>query len=137
MKKFINYLVLALGWLFVLVGTIGVFVPLLPTTPFLLLAGGCFSYASPRLKKWLHNHPRFGKILIEWETERVIPLYAKTIATLMMLTMVSYPLIFKPLSLGIKISVILSILLVLFYIWSKPSRPRKNQLKVDQKFNST
>lgn len=124
MNKFINYIVLALGWIFVLIGAIGVFVPLLPTTPFLLLAAGCFSYASPKLKKWLHNHPRFGKTLTNWEEQRVIPLYAKTLATIMMLSMVSYPLIFKPMSFTIKISVIITIFLVLLYIWTKPSKPR-------------
>lgn len=137
MRKIVNYLVLALGWIFVLIGAIGVFVPLLPTTPFLLLAAACFSYASPKLKHWLHSHPKFGKVLTDWEREKVIPLYAKTIATIMMLSMISYPIFFKPLSLSVKTIVLISVVLVLLYIWSKPSKPKtSNTITEEQKLDS-
>ena len=59
-------LLLGCGWVFVALGILGIFLPLLPTTPFLLLASTCFMRGSPRLSRWLHQHPRFGPVLQNW-----------------------------------------------------------------------
>ena len=85
-KKVVNYLWLIVGWASFILGFIGIFIPLLPTTPFLILAAFCFDRGSPRLHQWLLNLPFAGKILSDWKTKRVIPLYAKVIATTMILT---------------------------------------------------
>ena len=76
---------LAAGLLFVGVGIIGIFIPLLPTTDFMLLALPCFARSSPRLEAWLLSHPRFGPGLRAWRNERAIPRGAKAIACLGML----------------------------------------------------
>jgi uncharacterized membrane protein YbaN (DUF454 family) len=65
-------------------GVIGLFVPLLPTTPLVLLAAFCFSRSSPRLERWLLEHRRFGPMIIDWRTHRAIPLRAKQTAWAMM-----------------------------------------------------
>lgn len=66
------------------VGFIGIFLPLLPTTPFVLLAAFCFSRGSERMEAWLVNHPRFGPMVLAWRRHRAVPLRAKQLATVMM-----------------------------------------------------
>jgi len=71
---------LALGGVFVLLGVIGAFLPLMPTTIFLILAAACFGRSSPRLEAWLLDHPRFGSTLRAWRSEGAIPRRAKAFA---------------------------------------------------------
>lgn len=71
------------GWLCMVLGLVGVFLPLLPTTPFLLLAGACFLRSSPRMYARLLAHPRLGPYLEQWRRERSIPLRAKRRAYLL------------------------------------------------------
>ena len=71
---------LMLGWLAVGLGFIGIFVPGLPTVPFLLVALWAFSKSSQRFHDWLYNHPRLGPPLQDWREHRVIPLRAKIVA---------------------------------------------------------
>jgi len=73
-------LFMALGLLCVGLGVVGIFLPLLPTTPFLLLAAGCFARSSRRLEAWLHGNRRFGPLLADWQRHRVIRPRAKLAA---------------------------------------------------------
>ncbi len=66
-------LLTALGWFFVALGMVGVVLPLVPTTPFLLLALLCFSRSSPNFYHWLYRHRVFGESLRAWQEERRIP----------------------------------------------------------------
>jgi uncharacterized membrane protein YbaN (DUF454 family) len=71
---------LALGWLFVLLGFVGAFLPLMPTTIFLILAVGCFARSSPQLEAWLLDHPRFGPSLRAWREDGAITRKGKLLA---------------------------------------------------------
>ncbi len=79
-----NTIWIILGSIALGLGTLGAFLPLLPTVPFLLLAASCFFKGSPRLYAWLLAHPYFGRIIIDYRENKVIPLRAK-IFTLILL----------------------------------------------------
>jgi len=86
----LRYLALLLACLFLILAIIGIFLPGLPTVPFLLLAAWFSARSSPRLHQWLHRHPIFGKLLTDWETNKSISRKSKIIAVLML--MLSYAL---------------------------------------------
>lgn len=73
-----------LGLLSLALGIVGIFLPVLPTTPFVLLSAFLFAKSSPRLHFWLVNHPRFGHLIKNWEERRAIPKYAKIMSSSMM-----------------------------------------------------
>jgi uncharacterized membrane protein YbaN (DUF454 family) len=73
------FLVVA-GSAFLLLGIAGIMVPILPTTPFVLLAVGCYSRSSPRLAAWLESHQRLGPTLRAWRDEGAIAGRAKVAA---------------------------------------------------------
>lgn len=73
-----------LGGLSLLLGILGIFLPVLPTTPFVLLAAACFARGSKRFHGWLLAHPRFGPLVYDWQEHHAIPLKAKCLALGMM-----------------------------------------------------
>ena len=79
-----RYVLLAIGWFFVGLGAIGVFLPVLPTTPFLIVALWAFSRSSRRFHHWLYTHKWYGPYLVAWDQHRVIPLQAKITAVVFM-----------------------------------------------------
>ena len=73
----IRYALLAIGWLSVALGVIGIFLPVLPTTPFLLLAAACFMRSSKRFYLWLVNHRQLGPWIVDYLEGQGIPLKGK------------------------------------------------------------
>ena len=69
-----------IGLIAVVLGVVGIFVPLLPTTPFLLLASACFARGSERLLRWLLTNKLFGSYLSDFEQGKGIPLRGKIMA---------------------------------------------------------
>ncbi|MCC6534281.1 MAG: YbaN family protein [Burkholderiales bacterium] len=76
----VRVLFVALGLIAFAIGIAGVFIPLLPTTPFMLLAAACFARASNRFYNWLLNTRAFGPTILEWREHRSIPYRIKLAA---------------------------------------------------------
>lgn len=68
------------GGLALALGVAGIILPLVPTTPLLLLAAFCFARASPRLEMWLIEHPRLGPPIRNWRAEGAISTRGKVAA---------------------------------------------------------
>ncbi|HEX8612458.1 MAG TPA: YbaN family protein [Telluria sp.] len=81
------------GCLAVLLGILGIFLPLLPTTPFLLLASACFVRGSPRLHAWLLGNKVFGSYLSDFEQGRGIPRRAKITIIVLMWASLGYSML--------------------------------------------
>ncbi|MGP4952098.1 YbaN family protein [Psychrobacter sp. T6-1] len=75
---------LTLGWVFFVLGIIGIVLPVMPTAPFILLAAGCWARSSRRFHFWLINHKYFGKFVRDWERNHAVPRYTKWLGTIMM-----------------------------------------------------
>ncbi len=130
-----NTLYLALAGVSFGLGVIGAFLPLMPTTCFMLLAVWAASKGSPRFAGWIRCHPRFGPPIVAWERERAIPRHAKGIAVAML--GVSMLLVVFTVSVwSVKVSLLVA--LGVFGIWivsrpeprpaislATPSRPRQ------------
>ncbi|MGH9509913.1 MAG: YbaN family protein [Terriglobales bacterium] len=76
----LRVVLLGIGTLMVGLGVVGIYVPGLPTTPFLLLAALCYLRSSERLSRWLLNHPRFGAGLAAILREKALPMRVKVVA---------------------------------------------------------
>lgn len=82
----------ALGWLFFGLGVLGAVLPVLPTTPFMLLAAWGFSRSSRRFERWLVQHPWFGPGIVRFRTHRVVPARVKRVSYATMLVTFSLSL---------------------------------------------
>ncbi|KUO59354.1 hypothetical protein APF79_03080 [bacterium BRH_c32] len=77
-------LLLVCGWIFVVLGIIGIFLPVMPTTIFLIMAASCFAKSSEKFYRWLINHKIFGYLIKHYRENRGMPMRAKIIAILML-----------------------------------------------------
>lgn len=114
----------ALRLIFVAIGFIGAFLPVLPTTPFLILATACFARSSPRLEHWLLSHPQFGAAALRgWRKHGTIPWKAKLLS--LAGTSIGFWLFWIGSKPGPLLMAGVGILMLsgLIYIFSRPSSP--------------
>ena len=83
-----------LGFVFLSFGIIGIFLPILPTTPFVLLAAYCFSRSSERMHDWLLNNRLFGSAIAQWQVHRSMTARTKRYALILTIISFSITLIF-------------------------------------------
>ncbi|WP_431297065.1 DUF454 family protein [Rahnella sp. PAMC 25559] len=112
-------LLIIVGWICVVLATLGVVLPLLPTTPFLLLAAWCFARSSPRFHHWLLHRSWFGSYLRHWQQHRALPKGAKTKAVALILVTFAVSIYFVPL-LWVRILLLCMMFMLLFMMWRLP-----------------
>ncbi len=109
-----------LGFISLVLGIIGAFLPVLPTTPFLLLSAWCFLKSSPKAHQWLYNQPGLGKSLRDWERDKSIAKSTKVVAISMIILSLAV-LWMKPLMLWLQISVTVLLTVVSTFIVTRKS----------------
>lgn len=114
-------LLTAAGFLCVALGVIGIFLPLLPTTPFLLLAAACFARSSPRFHAWLLSNRTFGPLIHQWEKNRTIPRKTKWVAIGLMSATLGTSIVFFVQPLWLKALLSLLGLGLAIWLWRIPS----------------
>lgn len=114
-------LYLFVGWLFVALGTAGAFLPVLPTTPFLLVALWAFTRSSPAAAAWLRAHPWLGSYIINWQDHGIIPQRAKFIALTMMSASLAWLVWGTDASSYVKVGVGLILLGAAAFVSTRPS----------------
>jgi uncharacterized membrane protein YbaN (DUF454 family) len=120
-NRFVRYALQGVGWLSVALGVIGIFLPILPTTPFLLLAAACFARSSPRFYNWLVNHPKLGPWIRDFLEGRGIPLKGKVYAISTMWISIGFSCYLVPL-IWARVFMVTCALLVTVYILRQKTR---------------
>lgn len=117
-------LILGFAWLMVGIGIIGIFLPVLPTTPFMILAAALFARSSPRFEQWLLDHPRFGQPLIDWRREGAISQKAKIASVSLMTLSCGIVIFFGPPQLWLKLVIGLILVACAAFILTRPAPGR-------------
>ncbi|MDY0924919.1 DUF454 family protein [Pantoea trifolii] len=112
-------LLLSLGWLAIVLGTLGIVLPLLPTTPFVLLAAWCFARSSPRFHYWLLWKSPFGRYIRHWQQHRAMPPGAKIRAMLLIVITFSISIYLVNL-LWVRILLGAMLCMLLLFMWRIP-----------------
>lgn len=118
----LRYCLLTIGWLSVALGVLGIFLPLLPTTPFLLLAAACFMRSSRRFYLWLVEHPRLGPWIRDYLAGEGIPRKAKIYAISLMWVSIGISCALVPL-IWARLFMLTSAVLVSLYILKQKTLP--------------
>jgi uncharacterized membrane protein YbaN (DUF454 family) len=111
---------LLLGFISLGVGILGAFLPVLPTTCFILLSAYSFSKSSIRLENWILGHHTWGPMVINWRKYRSIPLKAKMMAVIGM-SLSAFLMFMSPAPFFVKISCYIILFLSGVYVVSRPS----------------
>lgn len=109
------------GWMCVLLAILGIFLPLLPTTPFLLLAAFCFSRSSKRFHDWLINHPWFGDYIRNFQEGRGMTLNSKIWSVALIWLSIGSTVIFFVPSIWGKVVLLIIAACVSGYLISRPT----------------
>ena len=109
-----RWCLMALGWLAFATGIVGIVLPLLPTTPFMLLAAALFARSSPRFHRWLLAHPWFGPPIHDWQLYRGIRRHARRRAILFILLSFSVVVVALPLP---WVWLLLVVIMVILLTW--------------------
>jgi len=114
-------LLIIAGWIAVILAVIGIVLPLLPTTPFLLLAAFCFSKSSKRFHDWLLNHPWFGDYIRNFQSGRGMTIKAKISTVFLIWLSIGASVIFFVPIVWVKVMLLIIACCVSGYLISRPT----------------
>lgn len=117
----IRWLWIIAGSISLTLGIIGIFLPLLPTTPFLFLTAACYARGSSRLHNWLLNNKLFGKYIRNYREGKGIPARSKVLALTLLWLTIGYSIFYVIPILIVKIILLTIAILVSIYIMSLPT----------------
>lgn len=131
-RQLLKFFLIVVGSISLALGFLGIFLPLLPTTPLLLLAAACYVRSSQRLYQWLLNNKWFGKYIADFRSGKGIPLKVKVLGiTVLWLTM-GYTVIFVVPLYTVKVLLVLTAAFFTWYISSfktlKQTKKRENRM---------
>lgn len=115
-----------IGWLAVALATLGVILPLLPATPFLLLAAWCFARSSPRFHHWLLYRSWFGRYIRHWQQHRALPPGAKPRAIIFIVITFAVSLYLVQ-QVWVRLLLLMMMGALLFFMWRLPVVDEKQQ----------
>ncbi len=125
----LRWTLMLLSSIFLILGIIGIFLPILPTTPFVLLAAACYARSSAKFYNQLMNHKYLGPPLRQWQETRTIPRPIKVLAIALLLgTLAPSTLLFVPI-LAVKVGLLLFAAVMSMIIARIPSRRRDPSLR--------
>lgn len=90
----IKILLVVFGWFFLGLGIVGIFLPVLPTTPFVLLSAACFLKSSSRLHSWITNHRLFGHIINDYANNRSVAPRTRIVAIIFLWLSIGFSAVF-------------------------------------------
>lgn len=125
-RLMIRALFTVLGTVALALGLLGIFLPLLPTTPFLLLAAFCYLRGSPRLHAWLMSHRILGPYIRDFQSGRGIPLRSKCIALALMWPSLALSAWIMPVP-WVRWLLLIPGIGVTIYLWRLPTRTRQGE----------
>lgn len=118
-----SFFYVAAGWLCVALAILGSLLPLLPTTPFLLLASWCFYRGSPRMHAWLHRSKTFGPTLDDWQHYRGVRRTTKNRAFALVAVVIALSLVLGSMPWWLKYIALAAVIIGLYTIWNVPTIP--------------
>ncbi|MFZ5558565.1 MAG: YbaN family protein [Pseudomonadota bacterium] len=123
----VRWLLIAAGTVCGVLGVIGVFLPVLPTTPFMLLAAACYARSSERFYRRLVDSSAFGPTIVEWQRHRSIPYRTKGYAIVLMSATLAMSIIFFVANPWLQAALALLGVSVAAWLWRIPSRDRPSR----------
>tara|TARA_B100000795_G_scaffold28040_1_gene18590 strand:- start:187 stop:558 length:372 start_codon:yes stop_codon:yes gene_type:complete len=111
-----QYFLISLGWFCIFLAVLGVILPLLPTTPFLILALACFSKSSPRFHSMLLNHKIWGPTLAQWESNHTVQPHVKHKAKLLIIATFGISIVIFSGKIALQVMLATLCLLLLWFI---------------------
>ncbi|MDA8791744.1 YbaN family protein [Bacteriovoracaceae bacterium] len=117
-KKFLYFVG---GWIALLLALIGAILPVMPTTPFIILAAYCFKRGSDKVHDWLLRQPVVGETIKDWDKHRVIQPKYKVMAFCSIIISFGYIILFRPIHFGFKIGLFILGCAIIFFVMRQNS----------------